>query len=179
MKGTDGENVVMTPEETAFIDAFVGERCVPHEQVIARRLDAWCARMQQAVVSAPTQWRLAAAGGVLSPLRPTVAPESPVSPEETVRFVFASQSERPGRAWRAELTIPPKASVGTMLPVRVTGLGIDAVPDGVLSLAGCQIPLQNGEGGILFDIFLSGIRNARVSLRRPDGTIEDGRLMFL
>lgn len=176
MKVTECEKIVMTPAETVFIDAFVTEHCRPHEQVIARRLDDWCERMQQAIVSAPVQWRLAAAGGVLPPLRPA---ETPESPEETVRFVFASHSERPGKAWRAELTVPPKATVGTMLSIRVSGLGIDAVPEGVLSLAGCQIPLQNGEGGILFDLFLNGIRNAVVSLRRPDGTEEDGKLMFL
>ncbi len=73
----------------------------------------------------------------------------------------------------------PRATVGTVLSIRVSGLGIDAVPEGVLSLAGCQIPLQNGEGGILFDLFLNGIRNAVVSLRRPDGTEGDGKLMFL
>ena len=176
MKVTDDENIAMTPAETAFIDAFVGKHCVPHERVVARRLEAWCERMQQAIISAPTQWRLAAAGGVLPPLRPEAAPEAP---EEAVRFVFSSRSERPGKAWRAELTVPPRATVGTMLSIRVSGLGIDAVPEGVLSLAGCQIPLQNGEGGILFDLFLSGIRNVGVSLRRPDGTVEDGRLMFL
>ena len=114
--------------------------------------------------------------GVL-PLKPEVA--TPESPDETVRFVFASVSERPGRAWRAELTVPPKATVGTMLAVRVSGLGIDAVPEGVLSLAGCKIPLVNGEGGILFDLFLGGIRRAEVSLSRPDGSVEGGRLMFL
>lgn len=176
MKVTDDEKIVMTPAEKAFIDAFVGEHCVPHEQVIARRLEVWCERMQQAIISAPVQWRLAAAGGVLPPLRPTASPESP---EETVRFVFASLSERPGKAWRAELTVPPKATVGTMLELRVTGLGIDAVPEGVFSVAGCRIPLREGRGGILFDLFLGGIRNAEVSLARPDGSVERGRLMFL
>ena len=176
MKATDGEKIEMTPQETAFIDAFVGEHCVPHAQVIARRLDAWCERMQQAIVSAPVQWRLAAAGGVLPPLNPS---RTPVAPEEPVRFVFASKSDRPGRAWRAELTVPPKATVGTMLDIRVSGLGIDAVPDGVLAIAGCKVPLQGGEGGILFDLFLGGIRNSTVSLSRPDGSVECGRLMFL
>ena len=176
MKVTDDEKIAMTPEETAFIDAFVGKHCVPHERVVARRLEAWCERMQQAIVSAPVQWRLAAAGGVLPPLRPT---ESPEAPDEEVRFVFASESERPGKAWRAELTVPPKATVGTMLELGVTGLGIDAVPEGVFSLAGCKIPLQDGKGGILFDLFLGGIRNAEVALARPDGSVERGRLMFL
>ena len=176
MKVTDDEKIAMTPEETAFIDAFVGKHCVPHERVVARRLEAWCERMQQAIVSAPVQWRLAAADGVLPPLRPA---ESPEAPDEEVRFVFASESERPGKAWRAELTVPPKATVGTMLELGVTGLGIDAVPEGVFSLAGCKIPLQDGKGGILFDLFLGGIRNAEVALVRPDGSVERGRLMFL
>lgn len=176
MKVTDDEKIMMTPDETAFIDAFVGSHCVPHDQVISRRLEAWCERMQQAIVEAPVQWRLAAAGGILPPLRSATAPESP---DETVRFVFASESERPGKAWRAELTVPPKATVGTMLDLQVVGLGIDAVPEGVFSLAGCKIPLQDGKGGILFDLFLGGIRNAEVALARPDGSVERGRLMFL
>ena len=66
-----------------------------------------------------------------------------------------------------------------MLDIRVTGLGIDAVPEGVFSVAGCKIPLQDGKGGILFDLFLGGIRNAAVGLTRPDGSVECGRLMFL
>ena len=176
MKTTESEKIEMTPAEKAFIEAFVGERCVPHEQVIARRLDVWCDRMQQAIVAAPVEWRLAAAGGILPPLRPETAPEAP---EETVRFVFASESERPGKAWRAELTVPPKATVGTMLELRVTGLGIDAAPEGVFSLAGCKIPLREGRGGILFDLFLAGIRTADVALARPDGSVERGKLMFL
>ena len=177
MNATDETRIEMTPEERAFIAGFVADHCVPHGTVISRRLDAWCERMQHRIVAAPVEWRLASAGGILPPLRPEVA--TPESPAETVGFIFASVSERPGKAWRAELTIPPKATVGTMLSIRVSGLGIDAVPDGVLSLAGCKIPLSNGEGGILFDLFLSGIRNADVSLSRPDGSVEGGRLMFL
>ena len=177
MNATDETKIEMTPEEQAFIAGFVAEHCVPHEAVIARRLEVWCGRMQQRIIAAPVEWRLAAAGGLLQPLKPETA--APESPDETVRFVFASVSARPGKAWRAELTVPPKATVGTMLAVRVSGLGIDAVPEGVLSLAGCKIPLANGEGGILFDLFLSGIRNAEVSLSRPDGSVEGGRLMFL
>ena len=172
----DRPEIEMTPEEKSFIDGFVSRHCVPHETVIARRLEAWCERMQQAVLATPVSWRLAAAGGILPPLR---SAESLEAPDETVRFVFASLSERPGKAWRAELTVPPKATVGTMLELGVTGLGIDAVPEGVFSLAGCKIPLQDGRGGILFDLFLGGIRNAEVALVRPDGSVERGRLMFL
>lgn len=177
MNATDETKIEMTPEEQAFIAGFVAEHCVPHETVIARRLEVWCGRMQQRIIAAPTEWRLAAAGGILPPLKPETA--APESPDETVRFVFASVSERPGRAWRAELTVPPKATVGTILDIRVTGLGIDAVPEGVFSVAGCKIPLQDGKGGILFDLFLGGIRNAAVGLTRPDGSVECGRLMFL
>lgn len=176
MRETDVDKIEMTLAESAFIAGFVEEHCVPHEQVVARRLDAWCERAQQAIVAAPVRWRLAAAGGVMAPLHPEVAPESP---DEPVRFVFASISERPGAAWRAELSVPPKATVGTMLELRVAGLGIDAVPMGVFSVAGCKIPLQDGRGCILFDLFLSGIRKAEVALFRPDGSVEHGRLMFL
>lgn len=175
---TYDEKIVMTVDEAAFIDNFVKNHCVPHETVLSQRLDRWCAKMQAKIFESPVEWRLAAAGGIL----PVFDPQKkgvPKAPDEAVRFVFASESEKPGKAWRAELRIPPNATVGTMLKVKVSGLGIDSVPEGVLSLAGCKIPLVGGEGGILFDLFLNGIRTPGVSLTRPDGTLESGRLMFL
>lgn len=173
------EKIAMTAEETAFIDGFVKKHCRPHEVVIAERLERWCTRMQARIFDSPVEWSLAAAGGILPRLDAAKPAKEPVSPDETVRFVFASDSEHPGKAWRAELHIPPKATVGTMLSVKVSGIGNDAVPEGVLKLAGCKIPLVGGEGGILFDLFLNGIRSSEVSLMRPDGSVEPGKLLFL
>lgn len=173
------EKVVMTAEEHAFIDDFVAKRCIPHGTVIAKRLERWCEAMQARIFDEPVEWKLAAAGGILPPIGSKSAAPVPMSPDETVRFVFASESDIPGKAWRAELIIPPNATVGTVLSVKVSGLGIDATPEGVLTLAGCRIPLVSGEGGILFDLFLNGVRNAEVSLARADGTEEPGRLMFI
>ena len=171
--------IEMTAAETAFIDGFVKERCIPHETVIERRLERWCAEMQTRIFESPIEWSLAAAGGILPKFEPKLGAQTPKAPAETVRFVFASMSDEPGKAWRAELHIPPEATLGTIIPVKVTGLGIDSVPEGVLALAGCKIPLMNGEGGILFDLFINGIRTPGVSLIRPDGTIESGKLMFM
>lgn len=173
------DRIVMTAEETAFIERFVKEHCTPHETVVARRLDRWCAEMQARIFESPIEWSLAAAGGILPTFEPKKKAPPPKSPNEMVRFVFASESDKPGKAWRAELSIPPEATVGTMLSVKVSGLGVDSVPEGVLTLAGCNIPLVSGEGGILFDLFLNGIRTPGISLTRPDGTSEPGRLMFL
>ena len=171
--------IEMTAAETAFIDGFVKERCIPHDTVIERRLERWCAKMQSRIFESPIEWSLAAAGGILPKFEPKAGVQTPKSPAETVRFVFASASGEPGKAWRAELLIPPEATLGTIIPVKVTGLGIDSVPEGVLTLAGCKIPLVNGEGGILFDLFIGGIRTPGVSLTRPDGTSESGKLMFM
>lgn len=172
--------IEMTAAETAFIDGFVKERCIPHETVIEHRLERWCAEMQARIFESPIEWSLAAAGGILPKFEPKKrGGATPKAPAETIRFVFASMSDEPGKAWRAELRIPPEATLGTIIPVKVTGLGIDSVPEGVLALAGCKIPLVNGEGGILFDLFINSIRTPGVSLIRPDGTIESGKLMFM
>ena len=117
------DRIVMTAEETAFIERFVKEHCTPHETVVARRLDRWCAEMQARIFESPIEWSLAAAGGILPAFEPKKKAPPPKSPNEMVRFVFASESDKPGKAWRAELSIPPEATVGTMLSVKVSGLG--------------------------------------------------------
>ena len=176
---TNEEEIEMTAAECAFIDGFVNERCVPHDTVIARRLERWYEKMQSRIFESPIEWNLAAAGGILPKLNSSGKVEPPVSPAESVRFVFASFSDEPRIGWRAELRIPPEATLGTIIPVKVTGLGVDSMPEGVLTLAGCKIPLAGGEGAILFDLFINGIRTPGISLTRPDGTTEPGKLMFM
>ncbi len=172
-------NIEMTAAETAFIDGFVRERCVPHDVVVSQRLEKWCDRMQSRIFEEPIEWRLASASGSLPELGPKGGKKTPKSPEENIRFVFASVCDEPGKAWRAELRIPPGATLGTMLPVKVTGIGSDPVPEGVLALAGCKIPLVDGEGGILFDLFVGGIRSSQVYLLRTNGMPVPGKLMFM
>ena len=176
---TNNEEIVMTAAERAFVDKFVEERCVAHDTVIARRLERWCNQMHSRIFDAPVQWNLAAAGGILPKLDASRSRQAPVSPAESIRFVFASFSDEPGIGWRAELHIPPEATIGTVIPVKVTGLGADLSPEGVLALAGCKIPLVKGEGAILFDLFVNGVRTPGVSLIRPDGSVEPGKLMFM
>jgi hypothetical protein len=176
---TNEEKIVMSAAERAFIDGFVKERCVPHDTVIARRLERWYEKMQSRIFESPIEWNLAAAGGILPKLHTAGGAQAPISPAESVRFVFASYSDEPGTGWRAELRIPPEATIGTIIQVKVTGLGVDSIPEGVLTLAGCKIPLVGGEGGILFDLFINGIRTPGISLTRPDGTTEPGKLLFM
>lgn len=172
-------NIEMTAEETAFIDRFVNRRCVPHNVVVSQRLEKWCDKMQLAIFEQPIEWNLAAASGLLPKSAKKVDDKKLKAPDENIRFVFASLCDEPGKAWRAELRIPSGATLGTMLPVKVTGIGSDSLPEGVLALAGCKIPLVDGEGGILFDLFVSGIRSSQVYLLRQNGMPVPGKLMFM
>lgn len=172
-------NIELTASETAFIEGFVKEHCVPHDDVVSRRLENWCDKMQLRIFEEPIQWNLAAASGVQLNSGELKNKKNLKSPDENIRFVFASLNDEPGIAWRAELRIPPGATLGTMLPIKVTGIGSDSLPEGVLHLAGCKIPLTEGEGGILFDLFVSGIRSSQVYLLRQNGMPVLGKLMFM
>lgn len=171
--------IELTASETAFIEGFVKEHCVPHDDVVSRRLGRWCDKMQSRIFEEPIQWNLAAASGVQPKVVSKGDKKNLKSPDENIRFVFASLNDEPGIAWRAELRIPPGATLGTMLPIKVTGIGSDTVPEGVLHLAGCKIPLTDGDGGILFDLFVSGIRSSQVYLLRQNGMPVPGKLMFM
>ncbi len=100
------------------------------------------------------------------------------SPEREVRFVFESATDDSGLAWRAELAVPPNSTAGTALQIVVRdGFG-HPVEHGVLRLSGCAVPIADGKGTILFEMFVGGVRHAHVSLDRDGCVSVPGTLTF-
>ena len=164
------EKAVMTADEAAFIDRFVAEHCRPHAVVMAERLRKFVAERQMAMFAADDGPAFALAAG------PTAkAPASVKAPDEPVTFVFASEGEddAPG-AWRAELAVPPGATAETPLTLKVGGRDVA----GVFALSGVKLPLVDGAAEIPFGVFLAGIKDTDVSLRRPGGDAVKGKLLF-
>ena len=164
------EKVVMTAEEAAFIDRFVAQHCRPHAVVMAERLRRFVVERQMALFAADDAPAFALAAGPAAK-----APEAVKAPDEPVTFVFASEGEEdaPG-AWRAELSVPPGATADTSLTLKVRGSDVA----GVFKLSGVALPLADGAAEIPFGVFLAGIKDTDVSLRRPGGDQVKGRLLF-
>ena len=114
MKNAIEETVEMTREESAFIERFTAAYCRPHQVVVAERLASFvAARQMRFLASAGSNFAFAAGDSA-----PTASVEAP---DEEVRFVFVSEGEADADgAWRAELTVPPKAGTQTMLTLVVT-----------------------------------------------------------
>lgn len=175
MKNAIDKKTGMAAEEMAFIDRFVTDYCRPHRVVMAERLAKFVAERQMAFVSGETADFALAAGARRSA---GSGAASPVSPDEEVRFAFASEGERDAAdAWRAELRVPPKATSETMLTIKVRDSS-NRPAEGVLSLAGCALPIEDGKAEMPFGLFLAGIQNTEVGLCRPDGRPVGGRLLF-
>ena len=175
MKKTIEEKIEMTADEREFIDRFVADYCRPHHVVMAERLTAFVAERRMAFVDgAAADFALAAGPRVAS----APAAEAPVSPDEEVRFAFASDGTADDvDAWRAELRVPPKATAETMLTIVVRD-SANRPEAGVFSLAGCALPIQDGAAEMPFGLFLAGIQDTKVGLRRPGGQPVAGRLLF-
>ena len=164
------EKVVMTADEASFIDRFVAEHCRPHAVVMAERLGKFVAERQMALFAADDGPAFALAAG---PAAKT--PAAVKAPDEAVTFVFASEGEENApEAWRAELMVPPGATTETPLALKVRGRDVT----GVFTLAGMALPLVDGAAEIPFGMFLAGIKDTDVSLRRPGGGTVKGKLLF-
>jgi len=169
MKNAVEKEQTMTPEEEAFIGRFVADYCRPHEVVVAERLAAYVACRQTAFVAGCAHDAFALAAGPSAPEAPDVR-----SPDEEVTFTFASEGapDAPG-AWKASLTVPPKAVAETMLT-----LVVENGADGVFTLSGVALPLVGGRAEIPFGLFLAGIKNTDVAYRRAGGAAVKGTLAF-
>ena len=164
------EKVVMTADEAAFIDRFVAEHCRPHAVVMAERLRNFVAKRQMALFAADDGPAFALAAGPAAKV-----PSGVKAPDEPVTFVFASEGEEDEpEAWRAELAVPPGATTETPLALKVRGRDVA----GVFTLSGVKLPLVDGAAEIPFGVFLAGIKDTDVSLRRPGGDTVKGRLLF-
>ena len=174
MKNANEESrIEMTPEEGAFIARFTADYCRPHETVVAERLAAYVAARQLSFLTGAAPG-FALAAGVSEPV-----PADVQSPDEEVRFAFASAGAPDAQgAWRAELVVPPKAGPETLLALTVEDAAGVRFEAGVFTLSGTALPLDQGRATIPFGIFLAGIKNTDVSFRRPDGVAVQGALAF-
>ena len=163
----------MTPEETAFIARFVADYCRPHAVVEAERLSVFVERRQMAFMTGGSSSFALAAG----PSAPAAAGVE--SPDEEVTFTFASDGapEAP-EAWKATLTVPPRARPETMLTLQVEDADGQPCAQGVFRLAGTALPLVGGRAEIPFGMFLAGIKDTGVSFRRPRAEAVPGTLAF-
>ena len=177
MKNAIDGKIEMTAGERAFIERFVADYCRPHRVVMAERLAAFVAARQMAFVSGDSA-DFALAAGPRRASEKEAEGAVPVAPDEEVRFAFASEGTRDALgAWRAELSVPPKATAETMLLIKVCD-SADQPAEGVFSLAGCALPITEGTAEMPFGLFLAGIRNTEVGLCRPGGHPVAGRLLF-
>lgn len=171
MKNAIEDHVEMTNEERLFIGRFTADYCRPHAVVVAERLASFvAARQMRFLASAGSNFALAAGDS---------APAASVeAPDEEVRFVFMSEGEADAAdAWRAELTVPPKAGTQTMLALVVKDKN-GAPAEGVFTLARVALPLVEGRAEIPFGMFLAGIKDTDVKLKGANGVSVPGRLMF-
>ena len=151
-------------------NAIEEEHCRPHAVVMAERLGKFVAERQMALFAADDGPAFALAAGPAAK-----APEAVKAPDEPVTFVFASEGEDDAPdAWRAELSVPPGATAETPLTLKVRGNDVA----GVFKLSGVALPLADGAAEIPFGVFLAGIKDTDVSLRRPGGDQIKGRLLF-
>jgi len=169
MSAIEEEKIEMTAAETAFIDRFTADYCRPHEVVTAKRLAAFVAARQAAFLSGGSADFAFAAGDS--------APQTVSAPDEEVSFSFVSEGDpdSPG-AWKATLVVPPKAGLETVLTLRVEDA--KGAAEGLFRLAGTALPLAAGKAEIPFGIFLAGIRDTHVALRRATGPEIPGTLAF-
>lgn len=159
-------------EETAFIDRFVADYCRPHNVVEAERLAAFVAERPMSFMRFGMSDFALAAG-------PADVPPGVQSPDEEVTFTFASDGapDAPG-AWKASLTVPPKAGPETMVTLSVVNSSDEPFDAGVFKLSGVALPLTGGCAEIPFGMFLAGIKDADVSFCRPGEEPVGGTLAF-
>ncbi len=173
MKNAYEEKKTMTPEETAFIARFVADYCRPHAVVEAERLAAFVAAKQMSFMTGGT-CDFALAAGPSAPEASDIC-----APDEEVTFTFASEgaSDAPG-AWRASLTVPPKAGPETMLTLSVETVAGEPYDAGIFRLSGVALPLMGGCAEIPFGMFLAGIKDTDVSFCRSGEEPVKGTLAF-
>ena len=137
---------------------------------MAERLREFVSKRQMALFAAEDGPAFALAAGPAAKASASVK-----APDEPVTFVFASEGEddAPG-AWRAERAVPPGATAETPLTLKVGGRDVA----GVFALSGVKLPLVDGAAEIPFGVFLAGIKDTDVSLRRPGGDAVKGKLLF-
>ena len=176
-----GSESLVTEEERRTIHSFVASRC--RKQSMEERLALFILERQDALISAEvTSWRLAAAKGARgaggTAAGGAAGGAGGMAGGEDVTFVFVS-GDGARRGWRAKLDVPAGADADTPLDLFVTDGEDKAVDGGIFRIAGVALPLVAGRSAIPFGMFLSGMKETKVSLTFEDGLAEGGSLAFM
>lgn len=160
----------VTEEEKSMISRVLDARCRPARDVYGRLEDFIASRQAEFFSFRSADLRMAAATGIAAGEKKHY---------EDVRFVFVSEAGFPDeKAWKAVLEIPGEAGGGSMLALKV--FGRDGLPagDGLFTVAGTTVPVENGLANMLLDLFLVGIRDSAVSFQREGDVPVAGNLVF-
>ena len=158
----------------SFIDEFLAENC-RGEALLAERLKHFCTFRQLALMAASESGVRAGASGSDSEDLASAA-----GADEEVRFYYGSViGTEDDKAWFVELTVPARATVGTMLTIQVGDRVRRPLSSGTVEIAGKTLSFAEGRAEIAYEDFLSGLRDPHVAVRREGATSAVlGRLLF-
>ena len=157
-----------------FIDRFLAENC-RGESLLSERLKRFgMLRQLSLMASAGSEVRAGAPGSDGADLA------AAVGADEEVRFYYASQiGTDDDKVWFVELTVPARATVGTMMTIRVGDRVRHPIPSGTIEIAGKTLLFADGRAEIAYEDFLSGLRDSRIAVRREGASAAvPGRLLF-
>lgn len=160
----------VTEEDRAAIDRVIAGHCRAENGVPAR-LDRFVGERLSGFFSrGDGQWRLAASSG---------AAEEDAPAREDVQFVFVSdETAPPEAAWRAVLDVPGRTKENPMLSLKVFAGDGSPAGNGLFTVAGTTVFVEEGAATLPLDVFLIGIRDSAVAFQRENGTPVPGNLIF-
>ena len=158
----------------SFIDRFLAENC-RGEDLLAERLKRFgMFRQLSLMASAGSEMRAGASGSDGADLA------AAAGADEEVRFYYASVlGTDDDKAWFVELTVPARATVGTMMTIQVGDRVRHPISSGTIEIAGKKLTFADGRAAIAYEDFLSGLRDSRIAVRREGALAAvPGRLLF-
>ena len=158
----------------SFIDRFLAENC-RGEDFLAERLKRFgMVRQLSLMASVGSEVRAGASGSDGTDFA------AAAGADEEVRFYYASViGTDDDKAWFVELTVPARATVGTMMTIQVGDRVRHPIPSGTIEIAGKTLAFAEGRAEIAYEDFLSGLRDSRVAVRREGAVAAvPGRLLF-
>lgn len=168
------EESSLTQNERDIIHAFVMKRCKARSME-ARLADFIRQRQKALIENDVSSWRLAAS--TRDAESETDEEESPTKGED-VTFVFSAGAHA-HRGWRVSLKVLANADTDTPLDVYAEDGAGNPIDGGIFHIAGVALPLVDGRSAIPMGMFLSGMKEPKVTLTFADGLEEGGTLSFM
>lgn len=167
------EESTLTQNERDIIHNFVLKHC--KARTMEARLADFIRERQKALIEDDvSSWRLAASARDAV----SAAQADEAQAKEDVKFVFSSGSHAQ-RGWRVSLNVLAKADADTPLDIYAEDGAGNPIDGGILHIAGVALPLVDGRSAIPMGMFLSGMKEPKVTLTFADGLEEGGTLSFM